>query len=78
VSSAGAVINTNSPQLPPDQESLCDQIRSQYVGVDVHALFPNGIDFSQPRHFCFRNGIVTPDLSGEIEQFESTVEGVFT
>jgi hypothetical protein len=76
-SGAGAVINANSPQLPPDPESQCDQIRSQYVGVGVHALFPSGIDFSQPRHFCFRNVVVTPDPGGEIEHFDSTVEGVF-
>ena len=48
---AGAVINANSPELPPDQEDRCDQVRSQYVGADVHALFPNGVDLSQPRHF---------------------------
>ena len=77
--SAGAAINSGSPQLPPDQSpsAQCDQIVSQYVGQDVHALFPGGIDFSQPRHYCFRNVVVTPLPDGEIEQFDSTVQGVF-
>ena len=41
--------------------------------VDLHAFFPNGIDFSNPRHQCFQNVQVTsfdPVTGDEIETFE--------
>ena len=72
-------IITGDPQLPPDQspDDKCEQIRSHYVGEDVHALFPGGIDFSNPRHYCFRNVSIIPTPDGELEFFDSTVEGIF-
>ena len=48
-----------SPELPPESQTPgtpdCDQVVSQYEGQDVHALFPGGVDFSDPQHKCFRN-----------------------
>jgi len=76
---AFATIQTTSPNLPPDPEPPdCEKVVSQYVGIDVHAMFPNGIDFSNPRHYCFRNVQIEPDpISGdEFESFDSTVEGI--
>jgi hypothetical protein len=66
------------PELPPEPDPPdCDQVLSHYVGVDVHALFPNGIDFSNPRHWCFRNVQVTtdPTTGDETETFDSLVQG---
>ena len=59
---------------PPD----CNQVVSGYAGLDLHALFPNGVDFSDPLHSCFQNIQVTidPQTGDEIEQFDSIVEGV--
>ena len=77
---AGAQVALDSPNLPPESDPPdCDQIVSQYVGIDVHALFPNGIEFSNPRHFCFQNVSIEPNpLTGEeFEFFDSTVEGTF-
>jgi hypothetical protein len=76
---AGAAVVLGSPQLPPESEPPdCEKVVTHYVGVDVHALFPNGIDFSNPRHFCFQNVLIMPGLGGnEFEFFDSTVEGVF-
>jgi hypothetical protein len=75
---AGAGIQTDNPQLPPDQEDRCDQVKSLYASDDeLHALFPGGIDFSQMQHSCFYNVTIAPDPGGEIETFESTVEGLF-
>ena len=64
IGSASAQIISDSPQLPPDPESDCEQVRSQYVGTDILGLFPNGIDLSQARYHCFRNVSQTPDASG--------------
>jgi len=69
-----------SPNLPPEREPPnCDRIVSQYVGRDLHALFPNGIDFSNPIHRCFKNAQVTidPGTGDEIETVDSIVEGTF-
>ena len=77
---AGAQVALDSPNLPPEPDPPdCDKIVSQYVGIDVHALFPNGIDFSNPRHYCFQNVQTELDpLNGdEHEFFDSTVEGTF-
>ena len=67
------------PDLPPESDPPdpeCDQIVSQYEGQDLHALFPGGIDFSDPKHKCFKNVTRSDDGSGnEIETFDSTVEG---
>ncbi len=67
-----------SPELPADGEPRdCDAIVSQYEGAGVHALFPGGVDFSDPKHKCFRNVERQDDGSGnEIETFDSTVEGL--
>ncbi|MHC4697218.1 MAG: hypothetical protein ACYTFA_10780 [Planctomycetota bacterium] len=67
-----------SPDLPPESDpSDCDQIVSQYEGVDVHAMFPGGIDFSDPKHKCFQNVERMDDGNGnEIETFDSTLEGL--
>ncbi len=65
------------PGLPPESDPPdCDQILSQYEGQDVHALFPGGVDLSNPIHKCFQNVVRTDDGSGnEIETFDSTLEG---
>jgi hypothetical protein len=69
-----------SPDLPPNSNppgtTQCEQILEMYVGEDVHALFPGGIDFSDPQHKCFLNVNRDDDGSGnEIEIFDSTVDG---
>ncbi|MCP3982091.1 MAG: hypothetical protein GY716_22525 [bacterium] len=66
-----------TPDLPPEPNPPeCDRIVSMYEGQDVHALFPGGIDFSDPQHKCFQNVQVQDDGNGnEIETFDSTVEG---
>jgi len=67
-----------SPDLPPEPDPLnCDRLQSQYKG-DTLALFPNGIDFSDAIHRCFKNVQVTVDpASGdETETFDSTLEGL--
>ena len=72
------VVILPSPDLPPDSDPVdCDSIVSQYVGADVHARFPNGIDFSNPIHKCFRNvqRTIDPLTGDETEVFESTLEG---
>ena len=46
--------------------------------VDVHAMFPNGIDFSNPKHRCFRNvqsHRTDPVTGDETETFDSIMEG---
>jgi hypothetical protein len=50
---------------------------SAYSGQGVHALFPNGIDFSDPRHSCFENVSTSTDgvTGDETEDFDSVVEG---
>jgi hypothetical protein len=73
-------VDLPSADLPPDADPIdCWAIVSMYAGTDVHSLFPNGIDFSNPRHSCFKNPVVTTDpVSGdETEKFDSTVEGIF-
>jgi hypothetical protein len=77
---ASARIVADSPNLPPEPNPPdCETVTSHYVGIDVHALFPSGIVFSNPRHFCFQNVEVFPDpgTGDEYEFFESTVEGTF-
>ena len=77
---AQAQVVLDSPILPPEPDPPdCEKVVSQYAGIDLHALFPNGIDFSNPRHYCFRNVQVEPDpaTGDEFEFFESTVEGSF-
>jgi hypothetical protein len=69
----------SSPDLPPESQTpgapRCDQLISQYEGQDLHALFPGGIDFSDPKHKCFENVDRQDDGSGnEIETFDSQVE----
>ena len=74
---AGATVSLASPQLPPEPEPPdCDAVVSHYVGFDVLALFPNGIDFSDPRYYCFRNVVTQPDsLSGdELQFFDAILE----
>jgi hypothetical protein len=66
--------------LPPEPNPIdCDNLVSLYAGFDLHALFPNGIDFSNPRHKCFRNvtTAIDPTTGGTIETFDSIVEGTF-
>jgi hypothetical protein len=68
------------PNLPPEQDPPnCDEVVSRYEGVDLHALFPNGIDFSRPRHKCFENvqTTVDPTTGDETESFDSHVTGIF-
>ena len=68
-----------TPDLPPEPDPPdCDAILSHYAGADVHALFPGGIDFSNPRHSCFRNvqRTVDPATGDETETFDSIVRGV--
>ncbi|MBW2417960.1 MAG: hypothetical protein JRH19_05410 [Deltaproteobacteria bacterium] len=68
------------PDLPPEPDPVdCDQVVSSYGGIDLHAFFPNGIDFSNPRHRCFENvQTTTHPATGDVtEQFDSIVEGVF-
>jgi hypothetical protein len=70
----------NSPSLPPESNPVdCDDLNSAYAGVDLHALYPNGIEFSNPIHKCFENVTtsIDPTTGGEIEQFDSIVEGEF-
>ena len=69
-----------SPDLPPESDPPdpeCDQIVSQYAGQDVHALFPGGVDFSNPKPTSVsRTWTRSNDGTGnEIETFDSTVEG---
>jgi hypothetical protein len=69
-----------TPDLPPEPDPPdCNDIVSRYEGRDVHALFPNGIDFSRPRHRCFENVQVStdPGTGDETEAFDSTVTGIF-
>jgi hypothetical protein len=73
-------VDLPSPNLPPEPNPTdCDAIVSQYAGIDLHALFPNGIDFSNPRHRCFENVVVAtdPGTGDETEQFDSRVDGIF-
>ena len=76
---AGSGVVLESPDLPPEPDPLdCDQIRSQYVGISVHALFPGPIDFSNPLHECFKNVARADDGQGnEIETFDTTVKGTY-
>jgi len=77
---ASAVVSVSSSQLPPEPDPRdCDSIVSHYVGEGVHAVFPNGIDFSNPIHSCFTNVTVEvdPATGDENEFFESIVEGTF-
>jgi len=67
-----------SPQLPPDPDPPeCDRIISLYEGQGVHAVFPGGVDFSDPKHKCFQNvqRATDPATGDETETFDSTVEG---
>jgi hypothetical protein len=73
-------VDLGSPSLPPEPNPTdCDDLTSLYAGFDLHALFPNGIDFSNPRHKCFQNVVTTidPTTGGTIETFDSIVEGTF-
>jgi hypothetical protein len=73
-------VDLPDPGLPPEPNPVdCDAIVSMYAGIDLHAFFPNGIDFSNPRHSCFENVVVStdPDTGDETETFDSTVEGIF-
>jgi hypothetical protein len=66
--------------LPPEQDPPdCDEVVSRYEGIDIHARFPNGIDFSRPRHKCFRNVVTNTDprTGDETEDFDSTLTGIF-
>ena len=77
---ATAQVALDSSDLPPESEPPdCEQVVTQYVGVDVHALFPSGIDFSNARHYCFQNVAIEPNpLNGdEHEFFDSKVQGTF-
>jgi hypothetical protein len=68
------------PSLPPEPNPRsCDEIVSQYGARGVHAIFPNGIDFSNPSHSCFENVASSTDsgTGDETETFDSTVEGTF-
>ena len=66
------------PQLPPEPNPPdCARVVSMYEGQDVHALFPGGIDLSQPQHKCFQNVQRQDDGAGnEIESFDSIVEAM--
>jgi hypothetical protein len=73
-------VELRNPDLPPERDPPnCDRLASQYVGLDLHALFPNGVDFSNPIHRCFRNSQVTvdPGTGDETETVDSTVLGTF-
>jgi hypothetical protein len=73
-------VDLNSSALPPESNpSDCDNLVSMYAGVGLYALFPNGIDFSDPEHKCFENvsTSIDPTTGGEIESFDSVVEGTF-
>jgi hypothetical protein len=73
-------VDLDSSNLPPESNpSDCDNLISRYAGIDLHAFFPNGIDFSDPKHKCFVNvsTSVDPNTGGQIEQFDSTVEGTY-
>jgi len=77
---AGDAAVLPSPDLPPESDPPdpeCVQILSMYEGQDVHAQFPDGIDFSDPRHYCFRNvqRTVDPGTGDETETFDSIMEG---
>jgi hypothetical protein len=71
------VINTAGAELPPDQEAVCDQVRSHYIGSDLLGLFPSGIDMSKARLHCFDNVVTIPLAQGEYTTFTATLEAVF-
>jgi len=64
--------------LPPDAEPPgCERLSSRYQGVDVHALYANGIDLSNVRFQCFRNVQINtdPGTGDEYQDFDATLVG---
>jgi hypothetical protein len=65
------------PEAPPEPDPPnCDRLQSQFKGGASYAVFPGGVQLSDPLHRCFKNVAVQHDVpTGDLRQdFDSTME----